>query len=55
VHLAGDDPALEPEVNEAAVNLVGKAFDELAGARLEGTYDNEGNEDATVAEADDVD
>lgn len=38
VHLAGGDPVREPEVFEAAVELVGKAFDELAGARIEGMF-----------------
>lgn len=38
VHLAGGDPVREAEVFEAAVGMVGRAFDELAGARIEGMF-----------------
>jgi len=38
VHLAAGDPSREPEVYEASVELVGRAFHELAGSRIEGLF-----------------
>jgi hypothetical protein len=38
VHLAGGKPDREPEVYEAMVDLVGKAFNELAASRIEGLF-----------------
>lgn len=38
VHPAGGDPALEPGVDEASVDLVGKALVKMAGARIEGMF-----------------
>ncbi len=47
VHLAGGTPDREPEVYEAMVDIVGAAFNELAGARLEGTFAEEITEEIT--------
>lgn len=38
VFTAGGDPAKEPEVFELAVELVGRAFGELAGLKIEGMF-----------------
>jgi len=38
VHLAGGSPDREPEVYEALVDLVGRAFNELAAVRIEGLF-----------------
>jgi protein-tyrosine phosphatase len=54
VHLAGGDPVRESEVFEATVELVGRAFDELAGARLEGLFATAINDDASTEGGDDV-
>ncbi|QQG66348.1 hypothetical protein [Desulfobulbus oligotrophicus] len=55
VHLAGGTPDREPEVCEAMMELVGKAFNELAGERLEGTFVEDIADESTIGEdGDDV-
>lgn len=38
IHLAGGDPVRAPEVLDACLDLCGQAFNELAGARIEGVF-----------------
>jgi hypothetical protein len=45
VHAAGGDHSRGPQVYEAAVELIAAAFNELAGARIEGMFADAGAED----------